>query len=197
MAVRGIEEKRVGVVKILVALLPDSAGLIEALLKKRRGKHVYEVHFSLFCFLDFVEDIDADDDFRRRVPSLVKEYLINVRTEAAYAAWMAGQFLGDHWAPEEALPVLTCVAMRAKSPIERKAAVSGLHCLLKYFTRRSSERRTIMGILNYLADKDRSPAVRHFSSFVVSEERERRRGPEGTGRGPEGKGPEGTVSETA
>src|SRR5207249_4968415 len=49
------EATRVALAKTLIALLPDSFEVIKYWLSKRNELSVFEIHFSLFCYLDEVQ----------------------------------------------------------------------------------------------------------------------------------------------
>src|SRR5687768_8189705 len=51
---RRSEPVRVGAVKVLVALYPHSGEFLRTWLR-RFDTHAFEVHFSMFCFLDGIE----------------------------------------------------------------------------------------------------------------------------------------------
>ena len=88
------EKQRVRNVQFLLATLPDSIDGIRTLLSRFEGWVDYEVHFSIFCWLDEVEEHPQLSQFRNEIPSLAEQYLCNVPQEVAKAAWMAGHFLG-------------------------------------------------------------------------------------------------------
>jgi len=119
----------VATAKIAVALIPDSMPLIRSWLKRRGGDDVYEVHFSLFCFLDQVNHENANEHVRGEVLGLLKEYLFNTKSDTAYATWMAGHMLGDHWDIREALPILIDAVVNARYAAGRRGAAQGLQDL--------------------------------------------------------------------
>jgi hypothetical protein len=120
------ERQRVSLVKILVALLPRSLSALNDLLIRGNGLDSYEVQFSIFCFLNEHPLIEADTRLRSQLLRSLEVYLRSVRSRAAQAAWMAGDLLGEHWRPEEAVPVLRSVALEVTYVAGREGALHGL-----------------------------------------------------------------------
>src|SRR5437762_12136835 len=52
------EQPRIGVIKLLVALLPESFPAVSSLLRSSTPTSMNEVHFSLFRFLEEAQFID-------------------------------------------------------------------------------------------------------------------------------------------
>jgi hypothetical protein len=119
------EATRVIVAKITVALLPDSAVIIRAVLQKSPTSWLGELQFSLFVFLSDAPEL-LNQDQMQSLRSLVEHYLLSVRSKAAQAAWMAGDMLGDHWPLAESLPILLRVVRSAKHVAGREGALHGL-----------------------------------------------------------------------
>ena len=118
--------QRVSAARVLVALLPESLPYLHRLLLDQRDRWSYEVHFSLFCFLDWALCFPT----ATRVPQLalaaVEEYLMKVKHQTARAAWMAGDLLGDHWRAKEAVPALVRAARAGTYVVGRLGALHGL-----------------------------------------------------------------------
>jgi hypothetical protein len=117
--------------KTLVALIPQSLPTISACLERKRPVGIYELHFSLFCFLD---EVLFDKGLRQRkkeVLSLVRGYLTGVDEDHAMAAWMAGDLLGDHWTPQESVPVLCDLHAHADNAVNESAVRHGLQMIAK------------------------------------------------------------------
>lgn len=159
------EALRVSLARVLVALLPDSFDMISDLLEWRAGARAYEVHFSLFCFLDD-PPATADRQLRDRVATLVEDYLRTVRASTARAAWMAGDLLGDHWVTEEAVPRLIRLATDARFVAGRHGAVHGLAHALP----RSSKptQLEIVATIRAVAERDRSARIRRQANYLLS-----------------------------
>lgn len=151
--------RRIGVAKLLVAGFPESVSLIRSRVIGDCSRRGAEISFSIFCLLDQVRDLPSagsnPDDF---VPSLIEEYLLNVRSNVAQAAWMAGDLLGDHWAPTESIPILLRLTETARFAAGRRASIHGLsHALSTSSPRVVAE---IKAHLRRVANHDRSRVVR-------------------------------------
>ena len=120
------EQVRVAMAKLCVALIPFSLEEIAQWLNMRSGRFVYEFHFSLFCYFDEIQNSKRLQPYRARVLSLTEDYLLNIRTENAQAAWMAADLLGDHWKLSKSLPILIKVIRQGKHQAGRNAARHGL-----------------------------------------------------------------------
>jgi hypothetical protein len=166
---RSVEEDRVATVRLLVALLPDSLSQIEDWLREQSLELAHEVHFTLFCFLDEVGATPSLSGLRQQVILLLDDYLATVQLDVAYAAWMAGDLLGDHWPATESLPVLLRLATDAKNPVGRKGAIHGLLHLLERVEGSSAETSRITALLERISKKDEDQEVRRYAAFVVRE----------------------------
>lgn len=159
------ERTRISAIKVGIALLPDSKPLLLKWLAARARKRHYENHFTIFCFLDTVQDEPRLRSFARQVPRLIRNYLTNVRSDTAMAAWMAGDLLGDHWSRAAGTAALLHVLRESKSPVGRKAAIHGLaHRVSKGPGR---DRRAIAAALEEVALHDRDKAVRIYARVVL------------------------------
>lgn len=116
---------RIAAVRVLVGGLPQTINVISRLVRDRSRPLSYEIHFTLFCYLDRL-DLPADRRLRARVLQLVKEYLMTASSNRAHATWMAGDLLGDHWEAREAVVVLREVLTCSKHHAAREAAIHGL-----------------------------------------------------------------------
>lgn len=86
------EKLRAGAVRLIVALLPKTFAALESLLRDCSSPLWYEVHFTIFCALERDNFAPAD---QARVKQLIREYLLNIRSGSGFAAWKAGDLLGD------------------------------------------------------------------------------------------------------
>jgi hypothetical protein len=172
MALRNDEASRVAAAKIMVALIPDSASSIKQWINSKSGKNIYEVHFSLFCFLDHVPILPNGKEFAREIPSIVENYLLDVKSESAHAAFMAGDLLGDHWEINEALAILIRVSKEARFVAGREGAIHGLAHMLCNLPKSDTIRMSIISLLRNIAKNDRSQKVRVSASLALEREEE-------------------------
>jgi hypothetical protein len=163
---RAHEPTRRAAATAVVALVPASAETIRRWVDARSGKGIYEVHFSIFCFLDWVPRLAYGAEFASEVLSLVEAYLLEVRSEAAQAAWMAGDLLGDHWEEKQALPVLIRAAREARYVAGRKGAVHGLYHIA-LAPESDSACKSSMSVLRHASRNDRSVGVRSMAAFYL------------------------------
>jgi len=80
LGLRKDEPTRLAAVKGIVALVPDSTDAIRHWINTKSGKDIYEVHFSLFCFLDEVPDLPHAEKFATEIPSLIEQYLLKLNS---------------------------------------------------------------------------------------------------------------------
>lgn len=157
-ALRKHEATRVAAGKLLVTLLPEAIQLLELLLQKLRPKSMYEVHFTLFCYLDEVQHFDNLKATSEQVLELITAYLMKSKSDPVQSCWMAADLLGDHWNLEDSLSRLIEVAKNAKATTVRIAAISGLGKALARAT--PKEAAQIMAIMECLANNDTNPEVK-------------------------------------
>ena len=151
------DDHRIASVKVGLALLPSTAPHVERALRRFRSKMDYELHFTLFCFLDEVPGLSRGCEFSARIPGLVAEYLLHVPKETACAAWMAGDLLGDHWHLATGDGLLRRAAREARYRSGRAGAVHGLHMAA---SRGQGRRRDeIILLLREVAQRDSSSSV--------------------------------------
>jgi hypothetical protein len=123
------EPVRVSVCKVTVALLPQSMQLVSRLLGLQRDAWDYEVHFSLFCWLDETQAFPERYDCREEVLVLLRGYLRRATCDERDAAWMAVDLLSEHWEVHGALSTLSEVAKEGNADCVRLEALSGLETL--------------------------------------------------------------------
>jgi hypothetical protein len=152
--------------KVIVALLPESFPQLQDLLTPD-GNGVAEAQFSLFVFLDDAPRLLNRREQRDRVLSLVGQYLLKVRHDAARAPWMAGDLLGDHWPFEESTPVLIHAARHGRFVAGREGALHGVsHALQRVPQRLQWE---LVSILKSVAEKDRSVKLRRYAQEILGD----------------------------
>lgn len=163
------EAHRIVVAKILVALAPQSADTIRSLLLERSDQSAYELHFSLFCFLDRAVEVQEARDFVLEVPSLVENYLMEVSTESGHAAWMAGDLLGDHWNSAEGVPPLLRTARKARFAAGRRGSLHGLAQVLEKETASPELRDRVKELITLVSREDPSSATRRYAKSILRE----------------------------
>ena len=150
--------RRVLIVKLLMALLPDSKATIKEWILEPPVSRPYEVQFTLFCYLDQAVTFAGGRHFAREVPKTLRTYLLDTRSSAGRAAWMAADLLGAHWELFAAMRVLIDVARRARHSAARIAAIHGIAELMERKTARSVAE--LHELLLTLSRDDRSKQVR-------------------------------------
>lgn len=106
---RSAEEARTNttsIAKTLVLSLPESMNVVDLCLSRFDRSWDYDLHFSIFCFLDAIQDWSECSNIRSSVLQSLKNYLHQVPQTTSHAAWMCGDLLGDHWVLSESLPIL-------------------------------------------------------------------------------------------
>lgn len=156
---------RTAAVKLLVACYPSSLPLLQEWLERHDSKDVFEIHFSIFCFLDAIPAQSSARSNSASPLSLVSDYLHRVRVETARAAWMAGDLLGDHWPLRYTLPVLSDLSGNARYVAGRCGAVHGL---VEALARGTSEQKSrIRETLIKVTREDRSSEVRSLAEQAL------------------------------
>ena len=170
------ERLRITTVRAVVALLPLSLEMVADLLVNFSSKHDYEIHFTLFCYLDWTQEMPDALPLTKSVLPLVENYLLQVPRETARAAWMAVDMLGDHWDTTEALPVLINVARNARHSVGREGGILGLEKALERLTVENSASHDVLEVLQGVSFTDRSRRVREEAQSVILGRQTRREG---------------------
>jgi len=157
---------RIAYARVLVALLPASLPVVRDWLVRRGSVVDYEVHFTLFCYLDWCQELPESSSVGPAVLDLVSDYLETVPADTARAAWMAGDLLGDHWSASETWPMLLDLTQRARYVAGRKAALSGLETVVRKGIT-PAQAREAASVLRRVSLSDRSPAVRGMAARVM------------------------------
>jgi len=163
--IRRYEPLRIALIKTLIALVPDSNIIIESLINKKSDQYFYEVHFSLFCFLDQLHQLKGGKKLASKIPFLIEQYLFNVKSNAGNAAWMAGDLLGDHWPLEESLPVLLKSAKNSRFIAGRSSALHGIEEALRKIE--TSKKKKILMLLKEIYKTDRSSKIKTYSKIIL------------------------------
>ena len=153
---------RSGAVRTIVAGLPGTFPVVEQVMCDFDSNLWYEVHFTLFSALDRVNLTERDQS---RVLELIGRYLSNVKSEAGFAAWKAGDLLGDEWRSPRTLDLLKHLAVSAPYVAGRKGALHGLEESLRKV--RSKERKKIRLLLRKIASSDSSREVRQSANCIL------------------------------
>jgi hypothetical protein len=153
---------RSGAVRLVVALLPQTFDLFEELLSDCSSPVWYEAQFTAFSALDRGDLRKRDQN---RVLALLERYLTNIKSGSGYAAWKAGDLLGDEWNSPETVQALERLLFSAKSVAGRKAALHGIeHAIKKALP---SERERLFSLIRKVASVDRSGEVRKDASLAL------------------------------
>lgn len=155
-------EQRIGMVRLASALLPESTHLIERWLK---DKNASEVHFTLFCYLDWVSRQNQFSD--QVILNMVREYLLAVSSNRGTAAWMAGDLLGDHWKSRSAVDTLIAVALGGRYVAGRQAALHGIRMRMESVPKGSPEWADLFQCLVRVQRQDRSGPIRSTAEWLI------------------------------
>ena len=158
---------RIAAVRVIVALLPMSLGAVTSLLSRFLNKHHYEVHFTLFCYLDWAQEMPDASALTKDVLRLMENYLLKVPRKTALAAWMAADMLGEHWNEQEAAPLLIKTAQTAKYSVGRQFSIMGLEGILGRLPRESGTHRNILKIVRKISLPDHSEYVKKDAKAVL------------------------------
>jgi hypothetical protein len=146
-----------------VGLLPKTFAVLEKLLSDFSSPLWYEVQFTLFSALD--RD-DLSENEQRRVLALIENYLMTVTSGAGYAAWKAGDLLGDEWNSLETVQILARILFSSKNVAGRRAALHGMEHAIK--KARPSETERLFSLIRKVASGDRSAKVRKLASLTLA-----------------------------
>lgn len=157
-------------VKVLLCAVPGSLPHVKELVLGRIGSE--HDRFICFCHVDdTVLPLGASP--QRELLSWTEEYLLTVRSEAGYGAWMAGDLLGEHWPSlREAVPVLARAILEGRYAAGRLGALHGsAHAMVRLSSAGGRSHRILrdqlLGALRAAATKDRSPRVRAEARDVL------------------------------
>jgi hypothetical protein len=156
------EALRNGAARLVVALLPKTFAALEELLSDQSSPLWYEVHFIIFSALDR-EDLSTED--QKRVLGLIRKYLTDVSSKAGYAAWKAGDLLGDEWRDSETVGMLEELLFSAKHVAGRKSALHGIEHAINKAT--PSEREHLFSLIRKAASTDQSAELRKTASLTL------------------------------
>jgi hypothetical protein len=157
------EKLRSGAVRLIVALLPKTFPTLEKLLSNCSMSLWYEIHFTLFSALDR-RDLSVTD--QKQVLGVVERYLVNAKSQAGFAAWKAGDILGDEWYTPETVAILERVMSSARYVAGRNAALHGIQHAMNESKR--SERERLLSVVRKVALEDPSAEVRDYATYTLT-----------------------------
>lgn len=160
------ESKRVAIIKVLVSLFPSSFEIIKKLLYAKNSKDEYEIHFTLFCFLNYLKEVNSNFTFKEELLLEINNYLKTIPKKTSAAAWMLGDMLGDHWELDESIPILIEAAKNAKYLAGRLGALHGLEHALE---NKPISKDSLMVTLKNISTKDKSAEVKKYASSILKE----------------------------
>ncbi|MBU0718148.1 MAG: hypothetical protein KJ749_07875 [Planctomycetes bacterium] len=165
--IRAHEHTRVPLAKLLIAMVPDSWAAIRTFIIDRGATRLDgEVRFSLFCFLDDLPRLSAAPALISEAAHLVGDYLRHAESNTASATWMAGDLLGAHWDPREAVPILIDVLTNGRYAEGRLAALHGLEHAIGNADCSGALGQSIIRVISKVASDDRSRRVRESAQRV-------------------------------
>ena len=153
---------RTGAVRVIVALLPETFDVLESLLRDCSSPLWYEVHFTIFCALDRGNLALSD---QARILQLIREYVLRINSDAGFAAWKAGDLLGDEWRDSETVEILGELLISARHVPGRKAALHGIEHALSHATKPEAEK--LSALVRKAAQRDRSIEVRRNANLAL------------------------------
>lgn len=165
-------DTRVGAVKCLLALMPDSREELRKLILGTTYPLHGEVHFSIFCFADELADFVDPMEYVQFI-EMVGDYIVRTESNVSEALWMAGHFLGGHCNDPLAIGVLVSAARRARYVNGRLSAVDGLTESYER-TQEAQRRHEILSVLRDVSTNDRSSTVRLVARESLSRLRKKR-----------------------
>jgi len=152
---------RMDAIDFLLAVLPESAEVIESILKKADNKYAYEVHFTFFVGIDDAYDLPWCVRYRKKMLEFIRDYLYEVRRNTAMAAWKAGETLGFHLKGKESREILLEATLEARYAAGREAAISGLGYIWRNKKTLNKQRERILKTWQDSALNDRSKKIRN------------------------------------
>lgn len=160
------EKLRSGAVRLIVALLPHTFEAFASVLKDTSSPLWYENHFTMFCSLCREELTPSDQG---HVLGLIRTYLLTVRSDAGFAAWKAGELLGNEWRDSRSIRILGEVLRCATHVAGRKAALHGIEHALHGTS--DEERKYLAGLIRASSRDDKSGILRRQAEAALRGER--------------------------
>lgn len=157
------EKLRCGSVRLIVALLPKTFMVLEKLLSDFSAPLWYEVHFTVFAALDRSDLSEAN---QKQVLALVERYLLNAKSDAGFAAWKAGDILGDEWYSPETVKILEKLLFSARYVVGRNAALHGIQHAMN--EAKPSQKQRFLSLVRKVESKDPSAEVRDYATYTLT-----------------------------
>ena len=157
---------RVCLIRLLVALFPRSLPLIESWLSQFKCPEDYEIHFTLFCYLNEVRHFGTASDCGE-VLRIMENYLLSVPADTGHASFMAGDMLSDHWEASESLPILLRAAQKARFISGRSTGLGALDLQLEENKLSEHEKITVRRVLRSIGRKERNPGIRSVAARLL------------------------------
>jgi hypothetical protein len=157
------EQLRNGAIRLIVASLPETFTALEDLLFDSSSPLWYEVHFIAFNSLER-SNLSTTD--QQQVVALVERYLVNAKSRAGFAAWKAGDMLGDEWYAPETVQILERLLSSARYVAGRNGALHGLQHALNEV--KPSEKKRLLSVVRKVASDDPSAEVRDYATYTLT-----------------------------
>jgi hypothetical protein len=165
---------RIGTVKTLLSYWPGSMADIRRLLKKHTRSADYEVHFTIFCFLDELPNINTVREDKEHLLELIKRYIVDSQSDRGLSLWKAAEMLGWHWRLKDALPILIEACIESRGIHSREAGLEGLGYVLKRPDLDIATRKKILSLLERTVKEDKSLRIKRSAMFILGDERHMR-----------------------
>lgn len=146
----------------LVALLPSSYAGLQRILALTTPKLVYEFHFSIFGALERSDFNKLEQD---GIETLLSDYLREVKSTAAFAAWKAGLVLGEGWLSPRSEALLKTLMRTARNPAGRLGAINGYRFIVQRRKTFTAEEFAVLGVV---AERDKNLKVREQAQFDLN-----------------------------
>ena len=161
---RSNEKLRNGAVRLIIALLPETFPILQEMLSDNLSPLWYDTHFIAFNSLERSNLSKAN---QQRVLALVERYLVNAKSEAGFAAWKAGDMLGDEWYAPQTVEILERLLSSARYVAGRNAALHGIQHAINEVT--PSEKERLLSLVRRVASEDPSAAVRSYATYTLTD----------------------------
>jgi hypothetical protein len=121
----------------------------------------------MLCYLADAAPLLSNDPFRDEIPQLVHRYLLNLKSEAGMAWFMAGDLLGDHWDLRTSALLLIDLTERAACVAARHAALHGIQMAMDRVDLTPELKALMLASVQRAASTDASPFIRAQAGLVL------------------------------